>query len=90
MAKRPKANSNPPKAKPNVEPQARNAAARATGMDAVRKALSYKGADALKPGIEALTAAAQGLPGAQVLGVIPSPIEGGDGNKEFLIAVRRG
>jgi len=39
--------------------------------------------------VEALTAAAQGLPGAQVLGVIPSPIEGGDGNKEFLIAVKR-
>ncbi|MFM7742037.1 MAG: TlyA family RNA methyltransferase [Verrucomicrobiota bacterium] len=39
--------------------------------------------------VEALTAAAQGLPGAHVLGVIPSPIEGGDGNKEFLIAVKR-
>lgn len=39
--------------------------------------------------VEALTAAAQGLPGAQVLGVIPSPIEGGDGNKEFLIAVKK-
>jgi 23S rRNA (cytidine1920-2'-O)/16S rRNA (cytidine1409-2'-O)-methyltransferase len=39
--------------------------------------------------VEGLTAAAQGLPGAQVLGVILSPIEGGDGNKEFLIAVKR-
>ena len=40
--------------------------------------------------VDGLTAAAQGLPGAQVLGVILSPIEGGDGNKEFLIAVKRG
>lgn len=39
--------------------------------------------------VDGLTAAAAGLPGAQVLGVILSPIEGGDGNKEFLIAVRR-
>jgi len=39
--------------------------------------------------VDGLTAAAQGLPGAQVLGVILSPIEGGDGNKEFLIAVKR-
>lgn len=39
--------------------------------------------------VDALTAVAQGLPGAQLLGVIPSPIEGGDGNKEFLIAIRR-
>ena len=39
--------------------------------------------------VDGLTAAAQGLPGAQVLGVIPSPIEGGDGNREFLIAVKR-
>ena len=27
--------------------------------------------------------------GATVLGVIPSPIEGGEGNKEFLIALKR-
>ncbi len=27
--------------------------------------------------------------GWQVTGVIPSPIEGGDGNKEFLIAARK-
>lgn len=40
--------------------------------------------------VDGLTAAAQGLPGAQVLGVILSPIEGGDGNKEFLIAIKRG
>jgi 23S rRNA (cytidine1920-2'-O)/16S rRNA (cytidine1409-2'-O)-methyltransferase len=39
--------------------------------------------------VDGLTAAAQGLPGALVLGVILSPIEGGDGNKEFLIAVKR-
>jgi len=39
--------------------------------------------------VDGLTAAAQALPGAQVLGVIPSPIEGGDGNREFLIAVKR-
>ncbi|MEY4307396.1 MAG: hypothetical protein RJA95_764, partial [Verrucomicrobiota bacterium] len=39
--------------------------------------------------VDGLTAAAQGLPGAQVLGVILSPIEGGDGNKEFLIAVKK-
>ena len=39
--------------------------------------------------VDGLTAAAQGLPGAEVLGVILSPIEGGDGNKEFLIAVKR-
>jgi 23S rRNA (cytidine1920-2'-O)/16S rRNA (cytidine1409-2'-O)-methyltransferase len=29
-------------------------------------------------------------PGWRVLGVIESPIEGGDGNREFLIAARRG
>ncbi len=29
------------------------------------------------------------LPGWQVLGIVPSPIEGADGNKEFLIAARR-
>lgn len=39
--------------------------------------------------VESLTAAGQGLPGATVLGVIPSPIEGGEGNKEFLMAIRR-
>ena len=40
--------------------------------------------------VEALTAAGAGLPGATVLGVIPSPIEGGEGNKEFLIGLRKG
>jgi 23S rRNA (cytidine1920-2'-O)/16S rRNA (cytidine1409-2'-O)-methyltransferase len=40
--------------------------------------------------VDGLTASIQSLPGAQVLGVIPSPIEGRDGNKEFLIAVKRG
>jgi 23S rRNA (cytidine1920-2'-O)/16S rRNA (cytidine1409-2'-O)-methyltransferase len=39
--------------------------------------------------VDGLTASIQSLPGAQVLGVIPSPIEGGDGNREFLIAVKR-
>jgi 23S rRNA (cytidine1920-2'-O)/16S rRNA (cytidine1409-2'-O)-methyltransferase len=29
------------------------------------------------------------LPGWQVLGIVDSPIEGGDGNREFLIAARR-
>ncbi len=59
------------------------------------KAEADKGKGIIKdPAIHArvvagLTAAAQALPGAQVLGVIPSPIEGGDGNKEFLIAIRR-
>lgn len=32
---------------------------------------------------------AEELPGAEEIGVMPSPIEGGDGNKEFLIAMRR-
>ncbi|TYK91378.1 TlyA family rRNA (cytidine-2'-O)-methyltransferase, partial [Streptococcus pyogenes] len=27
-----------------------------------------------------------GIPGWRVLGLIPSPIEGGDGNREFLLA----
>ena len=40
--------------------------------------------------VDALTATGAGLPGATVLGVIPSPIEGGEGNKEFLIGLRRG
>jgi len=40
--------------------------------------------------VEALTATGAGLPGATVLGVIPSPIEGGEGNKEFLIGLKRG
>jgi len=39
--------------------------------------------------VDGLTASIQSLPGAQVLGVIPSPIEGRDGNKELLIAVKR-
>ena len=39
--------------------------------------------------VEALTATGAGLPGATVLGVIPSPIEGGEGNKEFLIGLKR-
>jgi 23S rRNA (cytidine1920-2'-O)/16S rRNA (cytidine1409-2'-O)-methyltransferase len=28
--------------------------------------------------------------GFQVIGVEPSPIEGGDGNREFLLGARRG
>ena len=39
--------------------------------------------------VDALTTTGQSLPGAQVLGVIPSPIEGGEGNKEFLMAIRK-
>jgi len=39
--------------------------------------------------VEGLTAASRELPGATVLGVIPSPIEGGEGNKEFLICLAR-
>lgn len=39
--------------------------------------------------VETLTAASRELPGAEVLGVIPSPIEGGEGNKEFLICLTR-
>jgi 23S rRNA (cytidine1920-2'-O)/16S rRNA (cytidine1409-2'-O)-methyltransferase len=39
--------------------------------------------------VEALTVTGAGLPGATVLGVIPSPIEGGEGNKEFLIGLKR-
>ena len=40
--------------------------------------------------VDALTATGQGLPKAKVLGVIPSPIEGGEGNKEFLMAILKG
>jgi 23S rRNA (cytidine1920-2'-O)/16S rRNA (cytidine1409-2'-O)-methyltransferase len=29
-----------------------------------------------------------GVPGWSVVGVMPSPIEGGGGNKEFLLATR--
>jgi 23S rRNA (cytidine1920-2'-O)/16S rRNA (cytidine1409-2'-O)-methyltransferase len=39
--------------------------------------------------VDGLTAASRELPGAEVLGVIPSPIEGGEGNKEFLICLTR-
>ena len=39
--------------------------------------------------IESLTSAAQSLHLSSVLGVIPSPIEGGDGNREFLIALQK-
>ena len=39
--------------------------------------------------VESLTSAAQSLPLSSVLGVIPSPIEGGDGNREFLIALQK-
>jgi 23S rRNA (cytidine1920-2'-O)/16S rRNA (cytidine1409-2'-O)-methyltransferase len=28
--------------------------------------------------------------GFEVIGVAPSPIEGGDGNREFLLGARRG
>ena len=28
--------------------------------------------------------------GWEILGLIPSPIEGGDGNREFLLGARRG
>lgn len=38
--------------------------------------------------IEGLTRTATQLPGTELLGVIPSPIEGGDGNREFLIGLR--
>lgn len=40
--------------------------------------------------VEGVTAAARDLPKAAVLGVIPSPIEGGEGNKEFLIGLSKG
>lgn len=91
MAKTPK--KNPPKAKPNVVPQARNAAVRATGMDAVRKALSYKGADALKPGIEALTAAARTLqkdpndPGSLIYRQVWNDLPGGK-RQEIISAIQ--
>lgn len=39
--------------------------------------------------VEEITAFAAALPGAQVLGTIDSPITGADGNREFLLAVRR-
>ena len=39
--------------------------------------------------VETLTSASQSLDSANVLGVIPSPIEGGDGNREFLIALQK-
>ena len=39
--------------------------------------------------VESLTLAAQSLDLSSVLGVIPSPIEGGDGNREFLIALQK-
>ncbi len=39
--------------------------------------------------VEALSASAQSLAESSVLGVIPSPIEGGDGNREFLIALQK-
>ena len=36
-----------------------------------------------------VTAAAASLPGAEVLGSMDSPLLGGEGNREFLLAVRR-
>jgi 23S rRNA (cytidine1920-2'-O)/16S rRNA (cytidine1409-2'-O)-methyltransferase len=39
--------------------------------------------------VEGLTTLSRDLPGSEVLGVIPSPIEGGEGNKEFLIALAK-
>lgn len=39
--------------------------------------------------VQSLTTAAQSLVLSSVLGVIPSPIEGGDGNREFLIALQK-
>jgi len=39
--------------------------------------------------VESLTSSAQKLDLVSVLGVIPSPIEGGDGNREFLIALQK-
>ena len=40
--------------------------------------------------VESLTSSAQSLQLSSVLGVIPSPIEGGEGNREFLIALQKG
>lgn len=40
--------------------------------------------------VESLKETAQNLPDASVLGVIPSPIEGGEGNREFLMALKKG
>ncbi|NBV38440.1 MAG: TlyA family RNA methyltransferase [Verrucomicrobia bacterium] len=40
--------------------------------------------------VEVLKETAKNLPDASVLGVIPSPIEGGEGNREFLIAIKKG
>jgi 23S rRNA (cytidine1920-2'-O)/16S rRNA (cytidine1409-2'-O)-methyltransferase len=39
--------------------------------------------------VQGLTDTATRLPQAEVLGVIPSPIVGGEGNVEFLMALRR-
>jgi 23S rRNA (cytidine1920-2'-O)/16S rRNA (cytidine1409-2'-O)-methyltransferase len=36
-----------------------------------------------------ITAFAAALPGATVLGTIPSPLTGADGNREFLLAARK-
>lgn len=39
--------------------------------------------------LDAVTQAAASLPGAEVLGSMDSPLLGGEGNREFLLAVRR-
>ncbi|HEY1848045.1 MAG TPA: SAM-dependent methyltransferase, partial [Opitutaceae bacterium] len=39
--------------------------------------------------LASVTAAAAGLAGAQVAGSMESPIEGADGNREFLLCLRR-
>jgi 23S rRNA (cytidine1920-2'-O)/16S rRNA (cytidine1409-2'-O)-methyltransferase len=39
--------------------------------------------------VESLTTLAQSFNSSKVLGVIPSPIEGGDGNREFLIVIQK-
>ena len=39
--------------------------------------------------VGALSEAGRSLPGATLLGVIPSPIEGGEGNKEFLMGLSK-
>jgi len=43
-----------------------------------------------KRALAEVTRAARALPAAALLGPIPSPVTGADGNREFLLALRRG
>jgi 23S rRNA (cytidine1920-2'-O)/16S rRNA (cytidine1409-2'-O)-methyltransferase len=58
------------------------------GRDAIGKGGLVRDADVRDAQADKIAAWIGGLPGWRVVGVIPSPIEGGSGNREFLLGAR--